>query len=265
MTISHVQPDAPHAAELVDVVKRFPRPVSFRDLACFKKRQVTDVLNGLNLTLEYGEILGLVGLNGSGKSTLIRLMAGLLVPDAGSLSVLGHRPTNHAADIGHGGDVGLVLPNERSFFWRLSVARNLRFFAMLNDFDPRQADACVADMLEKVGLSDKADTTFRELSDGMKQRVALARGLLTDPRLLLVDEATRSLDPAWQERVRNLLRAQADKPRSAVLLVSHNLDEILAVSDRVALLEQGRIVRIGRPADIGTDLRVHLKSGEVAA
>ena len=246
------------AAELAGVVKRFPKPFSYRRLLRLAPRGDAVVLDGLSLRLRPGEILGLAGRNGSGKSTLLRLMAGLLVPDGGRVRILGREAAHGASP---GGDVGLVLPNERSFFWRLTLRRNLAFFALLNNLDGREASRRAEEAAEEVGLSDALDRPFRELSDGMKQRAALARGLLTRPRLLLVDEATRSLDPAGRRIVHGLLREHAREHRGALLLVTHDLGELETLCDRAALLDGGRLALEGTWAEVGPALRAALEEG----
>ena len=239
-------------AELNGVRKRFPEPFGFGALLSLKRRVWLEVLSGLDLMLESGEILGLVGVNGSGKSTLLRILAGQLLVDGGEVRVFGIDPARSDSPLG--GRVGLVLPTERSFFWRLSLGRNLEFFALLNDLTHKESRLAARKVLDRVGLLDAIDRPFRDLSDGMKQRAAVARGLIGEPELLLVDEATRSLDPAAAELVRRLLRQRADYG-SAVLAVGHNLDELAGLCDRLALLEEGRISICGPISEVIDEIR----------
>jgi len=225
------------------------------------KRERIEVLKELSLTLHFGEVTGLVGVNGVGKSTLMRLLSGLLLADKGELRVLDLDPQRRPEAVQR--QLGVVLPNERSFFWRLSLRRNLEFFARLSGLDSAHAVERAEDTARQLGVSAELDKPFRELSDGQKQRAAVARGLLHPSRLLLVDEATRSLDPAGAERVRRLLRDYADRG-GAVLLVSHNLDEIAAIGERLLLLEDGRIQEDGPPSEIGPRVRERLDALEQA-
>lgn len=248
------------AVRLKGVIKRFPESTGYKALFNpFLNREIT-VLDGLDLEIKPGCITGLLGTNGSGKSTLLRLICGLLEADRGTLRIFGLDPTDNR--LRQSGDVAVVLPNERSFFWRLTVRRNLEFFALLNDQSPSQAASCAVEAAAEVGMAEELDRPFRELSDGKKQRVAIARGLLLPMRLLLVDEVTRSLDPGGADRVRKLLRRKVKEEGLTVLLVSHNLEEVTGLCERLALLEKGHIEIEGPTESVIDVIRDRLLAGE---
>lgn len=213
-------------------------------LALWRRAPGHVALADVSLSLEPGRLVTLLGPNGAGKSTLLRIAAGLVLPSSGRLWVGGVDVT--AAPERARGRVGLVLADERSFFWRLSVEANLSFFAALEGLDGRAAAERIERLLALVGLLDRRARTFSELSTGQRQRLAIARGLLADPPIVLFDEATRSLDPGRAARIRRVIREiLVERERRAVLFATHDLDEARALSDEVVLLEGGRVAARG--------------------
>jgi ABC-2 type transport system ATP-binding protein len=258
----HAQIDClPAVARLDGVVKEFAKSGAGGWLRPWRRTR-SRVLDGVSLSVLAGRITGLVGVNGSGKTTLLRILCGLLLADAGDVAVLGRDPRYRRAELAQ--DLGVILPNERGFFWRLTVRRNLEFFSVLNDLERESIAARIEEVAAAVGMSDSLDAPFRDLSDGQKQRIAVARGLLRPSRLLLVDEATRSLDPAGAARIRSLLKKLAREDGVGILIVSHNLDEIAEICDEVALLEDGRIALSGPTADTEPLIRARLLEREAS-
>lgn len=211
------------------------------------RRPVIRALYGVDLALFRGEVVALVGPNGAGKTTLLKSLSGLLVPSAGTVFLNGEPASTEALRR----RVGYVLAEERSFFWRLNVQDNLRFFLALHGQYGRRGAARLREVKERLALDDLMTRRFMDLSLGQKQRVAVARGLLSDPGVLLFDEATRSLDPGQAERVRRLVREHLvrDEHR-AVLFATHDLGEARAISDRVVLLDGGTITGRGAFEDL---------------
>jgi ABC-2 type transport system ATP-binding protein len=217
-----------------------------------------DVLNGINLEVYEGEVLGLLGPNGAGKTTLMEILATLLLPTSGRAMVCGHDVVKDAGAVKKA--VSYCASASENFYPRLSAFRNLDFFALLNDLPPREARERIYEALAQVGLAEKGDVPFQHYSDGMKQRLSLARALLKDPRLMLLDEPTRSLDPLSQKEVRKLMRGLlVDRLGKTVLLVTHSLAEAEQACDRLAILHRGKIVALGTVDEVkrargGTDL-----------
>jgi ABC-2 type transport system ATP-binding protein len=180
-------------------------------------------LDDVSFTLGRGELVGLVGANGAGKTTLLSVLAGVLSPDAGSLSVRGA--------------VGWV-PQAVAVYSRLTVTENLRLFARLERV--ADAEAVVARMLEQTRLVDRAAERAGRLSGGNRQRLNIALGLLADPAVLLLDEPTAALDPDQRERLWEFLEALAER-RTTVLFSSHELSEVERRAGRVLALEDGRL------------------------
>ncbi len=216
------------------------------------------VLRGVNLEVYEGEVLGLLGQNGAGKTTLIEILSTLLLPTAGQAFVSGHNVVRQASQVRR--VISYCAAASENFYPRISARRNLEFFALLNDLSPRVARERIEVALEQVGLSLKGDVPYQRYSDGMKQELALARALLTNPAVMLLDEPTRSLDPLLQAGIRKLLRRLlVEQLGKTVLLVTHSLAEAEQVCDRVAILHRGQIVKVGTLDEVkrslgGTDL-----------
>jgi ABC-2 type transport system ATP-binding protein len=212
-----------HAVEFNAVTKRFGGNVAVDDVS---------------FVVDLGESVALVGVNGAGKSTLIRIAATTLIADGGSASVSGWDVTRHAHEVRQA--VGLCLADERSWYFPLSGRRNLLFFAGLTGLrGSRAADRC-DELLTELGLAGAADDPFATYSSGMRLRLSLARALLLRPSVLLLDEATRSLDPAARRAFRGLVDQLVRDEGCAVLESTHDL-ALAAGADKVIVLREGRI------------------------
>ncbi len=194
-----------------------------------------------------GEIVAIVGPNGAGKSTLLKILVGLLLPDEGTVTVLDQSPLLSR------GRIGMVHPEERSFSYRLSIAENLSFYGRLHGLPSQTIRTRSEELLSTLGLDVSPKERFGRLSSGQKQRVAIARGLLHDPDLLLLDEPTRGLDPLAVKHFRDLVLAYLSKDRT-ILLASHNLHEVESLAHRVVLLHQGKVKAIAPPGELALKL-----------
>jgi len=197
-------------------------------------RAVVDV----SLTMAAGEILAFLGPNGAGKTTTIKMIAGLIQPDAGTVCILGRDPHT---DPGALAQVGAVLEGNRNLYWRLTPLQNLEYFGVLRGLPPRTARQRGLELLETFGLQEKQDVAVQTLSRGMQQKVAIAVALLHQPALLLLDEPTLGLDVESAQAVKSLIRQIAASGR-AILLTTHQLDIAEALSDQVAVIRQGVII-----------------------
>ncbi len=192
-------------------------------------------LRGVDLVVGPGEIHALLGPNGAGKTTLTRIICGLVDPDAGTV----HRS----------GIVGLVPSGDRTFYLRLSGRENLMFFARLNGFRAREAKRRAAEVLDAVGLADAAKLPVGRYSHGMQKRLSVARALLANPTLLLVDEATHDLDPAGAAQVRVLVERLAERG-AAVLWTTQRVEEIRGFAHNVSFLHNGSVCFAGTVAEL---------------
>jgi ABC-2 type transport system ATP-binding protein len=198
-------------------------------------------LDGVGFTVERG-IVGLLGANGAGKSTLIKLLLGLLVPDAGGARVLGHDVTRDGvrarAWIGY-------MPEHDCLPDDLSAAEFVAHMGELSGLPPREAQGRAADVLRYVGLDEERYRPMGGYSTGMKQRAKLAVALVHDPRLLLLDEPTNGLDPAGREAMLDLIRRTGRGQGMCILMSTHLLADVEHVCDHVLVLDEGRLVRAG--------------------
>ena len=211
----------------------------FRRGALFRKRVETHALKGVSLIVAPGEVLGVLGPNGSGKSTTLKLISTMLLPDRGRVLVRGFDTRSHAHEVRK--RVGFALASERSFFPRLTIRENLEFFAALEDVPRREIPHRIASVLNTVDLGHAADKQVMKLSSGMHQRLGIARALIKQPSVLLLDEPTRSLDAAGS---RELWRTARELATNGITLVlaTHNFDEAAAVCDRLVLLQCGELI-----------------------
>ena len=208
------------------------------------KREFQTAISGVSLSIREGEFFGLLGPNGAGKSTLFKMLATLILPDEGTAFVSGIDVTEDGAAVRQ--ILTPVVPDERSLYWRLSARENLRLYAALHQTDAAKSEGAVSEMLEVVGLADTAEKMVGQFSSGMKQRLLIARALLARPRVLLLDEPTRSLDPLSAKAFRTFLREEiADAQGVTILLATHNAEEALELCDRLAVLNHGRLLAVG--------------------
>ncbi len=234
-----------YAIEGFELEKSFAKKRSLTELIRkpFAVPERVRALRGVDLHVKTGEIFGLLGPNGAGKTTLVKILSCLILPDRGRATIGGE-------DVRHENKVkprlGLVHSDERSFYWRLSGRENLRFFARLYDVPGKRIDARIDELLRKVDLTEAAPRRFSDYSSGMKQRLAIARALLHDPPVLLMDEPTRSLDPSASLSLRALIKEELQgRDGKTILLATHNLREAEVLCERVAILVQGTVRQVG--------------------
>ena len=200
-------------------------------------------LRGLSLDLVRGEIAGLLGLNGAGKTTMMKLMTGLLLPDAGSISVFGMPPS----DVNTKKRIGF-LPELPYFYPYSTAAETLDYYAGLSGLTGPAARARVDAVIEKVGLKPHASKKVSEFSKGMMQRLGVAQAVVHDPELLILDEPVSGLDPLAIHEIRELISGLNEDDKT-VILSSHSISELERVSDRVFIMVQGRLAKTVVRAD----------------
>jgi ABC-2 type transport system ATP-binding protein len=213
-----------------------------------RKKKPVLAVNDVSMSIRRGEIYGILGANGSGKSTLIRLVSTLLTLDSGRVEVLGH-------DVARDEMAVKRLINrvsvDAAFFKKLSPHENLAYAARLYGMDARKARAQVIGILARLGIGEKRlDRPLEQMSRGMQQKVAIARALLTSPTVLLLDEPTTGLDPRSKLDVQGFVEEVRDTHDATIVLTTHDLAEAERLCDRIALINDGRVVAEGTPDEL---------------
>jgi len=204
-----------------------------------------EAVSDVSFALAPGEVLGFLGPNGAGKTTTIKMVAGLVRPDRGSVRV-GDHP---AATAGAQRQIGAVLEGSRNLYWRMTPVENLVYWGMMRGLGAADARRRGLALLDRVGLADKAHNTLQTLSRGMQQKAALSVALIHRPSLLLLDEPTLGLDWHSGQDIQAMVR-ELRAEGTAILLTTHQLDVAEALSDRVAIVRAGRLVLQGETAAV---------------
>jgi ABC-2 type transport system ATP-binding protein len=247
------------AIEICELTKRFRKVHGYRDLLLYPWRRAEHLaVDGVSLQIARGELFGILGQNGAGKTTLIKMLCTALLPSSGSASVAGYDVVREARRVRSA--IGLISGEERSFYWRLTGRQNLEFFAALYHVPPKLARERIGALLRGVGLDEAADRPFRTYSTGMRQKLAIARGLLNAPQVLFMDEPTRSLDPISAQNVRRFVADYIlGELGSTVILATHSMAEAEELCDRVALIRAGRVVAQGSVDQLRQELHYGLR------
>jgi ABC-2 type transport system ATP-binding protein len=238
------------AIEAVGLVKEFERG---RRTTWQRLRREPDqrerfrAVDGIDLKIERGEIFGVLGPNGAGKTTTMKMLATLLEPTNGTATVLGFDVVRDAREVRR--RMGAVLSDGRSLYWKLTARENLEYFAALYHVPAAEQGSRIDAVLRAVKLDDRSDDYVERYSTGMRQRLVLARALLPDPELLLLDEPTVGLDPQSSRDLRDRVRDLQAQGRT-VLLTTHYMEEADQLCDRIAIVDHGHVVALDTPAGL---------------
>jgi ABC-2 type transport system ATP-binding protein len=214
-----------------------------------RKREAVAALDDVSLSIPEGEVHGLLGPNGAGKTTLVKILSTVLLPTDGRAFVGGHDVVAETKAVRP--LIGIVFGGERGLYTRLSARQNLEYWGALYRLSGPQIKARSAALLERVGLTERADQRVEEFSRGMKQRLHLARGLMGDARVLFLDEPTTGMDPLAAREFRTLIGELKGEGRT-ILLTTHDMVEAETVCDRVTLIDRGRILATETPRTLGS-------------
>lgn len=233
------------AIELRAVSKRFAVPRGWREaMRAPREARWKTALDALSLDVPEGACYGVLGPNGAGKTTLFRVLSGTVLPDAGTVRVAGIDALADPARVRTA--LAPASNDERTLLWRLDARGNLELYAALRGLAGAAARARIDEALDAVGLADAGRARVATYSSGMRQRLLVARALLAHPRILLLDEPTRSLDPLAARSLRAFVRTELVERRGCtVVLATHDTEEALDVCDAVAVLDRGRVVATG--------------------
>jgi ABC-2 type transport system ATP-binding protein len=214
-----------------------------------RKREPVTALDGISLAIPTGEVHGLLGPNGAGKTTLVKILSTVLLPSGGRAFVCGHDVVAETKAVRP--LIGIVFGGERGLYTRLSARQNLEYWGALYRLSGSEIKTRTAALLERVGLTDRADQRVEEFSRGMKQRLHLARGLMGDASVLFLDEPTTGMDPLAAREFRTLIGELKGEGRT-ILLTTHDMVEAETVCDRVTLIDRGRILATETPRSLGS-------------
>ncbi len=206
---------------------------------------VTVALDDVNIKIRSGELFGLLGPNGAGKTTLVKCLSTILIPDKGTAVVNGFDVRKQTSMVR--ASLGLVIGGERTLYWKLTARDNLMYFASLYKMPRKQAGERVDELLGIMQLFDRADERLEDYSTGMRQKIAVARALLHDPPVLLLDEPTLGLDPTFSRQIRSQIRELSEKHGKTILLATHYMEEADQLCDRVAIISDGKVVAVDNP------------------
>src|SRR5882672_10479231 len=236
------------AVSIASLAKSFPPArTGWRAFLQPFEKPTIPALHQLSLDLRPGESVALLGANGAGKTTLLRILSTLLLPTSGRASVAGHDTAQSPAEVRR--NLGYHAGSDLGFYPRLTGRQNLIFFGQLNHLSGSIARDRVAQFAAQFELAEALDRQVRTLSSGTIQRLSLARALMHLPRVLLLDEPTRSLDAIAAASFRHFLRSQVMRPgKTSLLFASHSLAEIELLANRVAVLQHGRLIALDTPA-----------------
>ena len=214
----------------------------------FKKdKKTVKAVDGITFDVKKGEIFGLLGQNGAGKTTTIKMLTTLLAPTSGTCEVLGHKTFGEEKMIRP--RINFIFGGEMGVYRRLSARDNLRYFSNLYMIPKKIRDEKIEKILKLVDLADRADDLAETYSQGMIQRLQIARGLINDPEIIFMDEPTVGLDPVGARTLREIIKKlKADG--KTVLLTTHNLSEVEELCDHLVIMNKGKIVSRGTPEEI---------------
>ena len=217
-----------------------------------RKRKKT-ALHDVDLSVPQGALWGILGQNGAGKTTLLSILSNLLSPEQGEVRVLGKDIPAHAREICRRIN---LCSGHANFLWSLTVRENLDYYAMLYGISGRRRQQQIENLVELFDLTEFIKVRFDELSTGTKQKLSLAKALINEPELLLLDEPTVGLDPDVAKRIREYIQWLHDEKGTTILLTTHNMKEAEILCQQVAFLKDGTIKACGRPQELKRALRL---------
>lgn len=215
----------------------------------YKKPKITHALDQVSFDVLEGEVLGLLGPNGAGKTTILKILATLVTPDSGSVMIDGLDSSKFSLEIRK--SIGMVTTNDRSFYWRLSGWDNLQFYGHLSNLYGGNLSKEINRVASQVGMEMKMNQQYGTYSSGERQRLAIARAMLGDPRILLMDEATANLDPLVSRELIQFTRdILIQKLKKTVIWCTHNLHEAEQICDRVTIINEGKLIATRSVSDL---------------
>jgi len=244
-----------NAIQTINLTKTFKSKSQSSNSGFFKRKTVSiNAIDNLTFEIKKGELFGLLGPNGAGKTTLVKMLCTLLPPDTGTALINGYdiikEPMKVKRSLGTLFSVG-----ERGFFWRLNGYRNLEFFAAIYNVPRQKRQARIMEVLKLVGLENSAFELYQKYSGGMKRKLSLARTLLPDPPVLLLDEPTAGLDVISSRNIREFIRKTVQETGKTVLYTTHYIEEAAQICTKIGILKQGKIIACNTPDALRDKIR----------
>ena len=238
-----------NAIQTINLTKTFKSKMQSSDNGLFKRKKTVTVnaVDHLNLEIKKGELFGLLGPNGAGKTTLVKMLCTLLPPDGGTALVNGYDIIKQQMQVKR--SLGTLFSvGERGFFWRLNGYRNLEFFAAIYNVPRQKRHERIMEVLKLVGLENSAFDLYQKYSGGMKRKLSLARTLLPDPPILLLDEPTTGLDATASRNIREFIKnTVSQESGKTVLYTTHYIEEAAQICDKIGILNHGKIIALDTP------------------
>jgi ABC-2 type transport system ATP-binding protein len=217
----------------------------------FRSAETVDAVKGISFSVPRGTIFGMLGPNGSGKTTTIKMLSTLLLPSSGSASINGYDVVRDEMSVRR--ELGVLFGGDRGLYNQLSARENLRYFGRLYGLSGKRLDMRIDEMLERVELTERAEERVEAYSRGMKQRVHIAKTLLHEPEVVILDEPSIGLDPGAQIELRDLIAGLV--PRYSVLLATHDMHEADVLCRELAIMDRGDIVAMDSPSALKASIR----------
>jgi ABC-2 type transport system ATP-binding protein len=246
-TVEEKRLENPYAIETINLTKTFKAktPVGGRFFGR-RKTVATNAIDNLNLTIEKGLLFGLLGPNGAGKTTLVKMLCTLLPPESGTAKVNGYDIIKQQMQVKR--SLGTLFSvGERGFFWRLSGYRNLEFFAAIYNVPRQKRQERIMEVLRLVGLEGSAFELYQKYSGGMKRKLSLARTLLPDPPIMLLDEPTVGLDVTSSRNIRDFVQRTVRETGKTILYTTHYVEEAAQICDKIGILRRGQLIACDTP------------------
>ena len=247
-----------NAIETINLTKTFKSKTQESNGFFRRKTVSVNAVDDLNLQIKKGELFGLLGPNGAGKTTLVKMLCTLLPPDSGTALVNGFDIVKEQMKVKR--SLGTLFSvGERGFFWRLNGYRNLEFFASIYNVPRQKRHERILEVLKLVGLENNTFQLYQKYSGGMKRKLALARTLLPDPPIIMLDEPTTGLDAISSRHVRDFVKSTVKETGKTVLYTTHYIEEAAQICTKIGILKQGKIVALDTP----DALRAKIKKDEL--
>lgn len=211
-------------------------------------KRVVHAVKDVSLEIPKGKIVGVLGINGAGKTTTIRMLASVIAPTSGTLTMDGVDAVRNHLWVKE--RINVISGGERNLYWRLTAKENLRYFGSLYGLSGKLLQERIGELLELVGLTEAADTPVERYSKGMKQRLQIARGLINDPEYLFLDEPTLGLDIVIAREIRRLVGELSERAHKGVLLTTHYISEAEELCDYIYVLDQGEVIARGTKEEL---------------